>query len=263
MAHIVKQIFRTISVGLLAFMPLGGGTAIAGGIVTITFDDGGMTQYRNGLRIAKAYGLPGTIFVPTAFISEASTDAGKEWVMNWDEIREFRDAGWEIGAHGVSHLRLTDLTPTEVDREVEEPIGVIQEETGIEPVSFSSPYGAFDDETIWRIMESYYYHLSWKGHGGRNPIAAIDRRYIGRFEVTNDMNSARVCGEMVRAAQNDIWLVLLFHGIVDADPQDYEVAAWQFEEVVACASLLAEKQVIQVLTIKDAMEAIGLANELQ
>lgn len=259
MQRLVKSVFRVFVsalIALLALSTLPTAAETPNGIVTITFDDGGRSQYQYGLRIAKAVGIPGTIFVPTALISASSSDDGENRDLNWDEIREFHDAGWEIGAHGRLHRRLTELDPAEIDVEVEGPISDIKQHIGVGPVSFSSPFGAFDDATIQRITGSYDFHLSWKGHGGRNPMGAIDPRYIGRFEVTNDMSSAQVCGEMVRAGQSGIWLVLLFHVIVDTDPQDYEITAWKFEEILSCASFLAQNDVIQVMTVRQAMAAI-------
>jgi len=260
MEYATKKLIRSLLVAVFVFAGMSVSAEPARSILTITFDDGGRSQYQNGLRIAKAYGIVGTLFVPPANISKASGPDGPSWVINWDEVREFHNAGWEIGAHGLSHLRLTELEPFEIEREVEQPIADIMAQIGVEPVSFSSPYGAFNDETIQRIMESYSYHLSWKGHAGRNPVTALDQRYIGRFEVTNDMSSALVCGEMVRAAQTGIWLVLLFHGIVEENPQEYQIAAWKYEEILSCANLLAQSEIIQIVTVKEAMDIIGTAN---
>lgn len=260
MQHPLKTLIRSLFFAAFAFA---GGSVLAEparGILTITFDDGGRSQFENGLRIAKANGIVGTLFVPPANISAASAPGGPSWVINWDEVRAFHDAGWEIGAHGLSHLRLPELEPAELAREIEQPIADIIAQIGIKPVSFSSPYGAFNDEVIAQVMGSYSYHLSWKGHAGRNPVTALDHRYIGRFEVTNDMSSAQVCGEMVRAAQTGIWLVLLFHGIVDETPQEYQIAAWKYEEILSCANLLAQRDIIQIATVKQAMEIIGAAN---
>jgi len=69
-------------------------------LVTITFDDASKSQYQNGLAIAKAHKLPGTIFVPTALVNGSLSEAQDAWLMNWDELKEFHEAGWEIGAHG-------------------------------------------------------------------------------------------------------------------------------------------------------------------
>lgn len=226
-------------------------------LVSITFDDASLSQYQFGLAIAKAYGVSGTIFVPTALVRGSPAGSEDEWFMKWDDLQEFQEAGWEIGTHGRSHTRLTELDAQAVEAELAGAIADVEQWIGVRPVSFSSPYGAFNDETLDRIMEHYSYHLSWKGNGGRNPARQIDRRYIGRYAVTNAMSSAQVCGEMVRAAQTDTWLVLLFHEIVADGAGDHQVSAGLYEEIVSCARLLQDKGIIQVKTVRDAVQALG------
>lgn len=229
---------------------------VPNGIVTFTFDDASRGQYEFGLSIAEAHGVTGTLFVPTGLIAPTSSSALDGWTMNEEEVRAFVAAGWELGAHGDTHRRLTELDGEERTGEIVRPIAAIEEWAGTKPVSFSSPFGAFDDSTIAEIMEHYRYQLSWKGHGGRNPIGAVDQNYIGRFEITRETSSETVCGEMVRAALNHVWLVLLVHDIVEENPDVSQISARHFEEVVACADLLADKGVVRILTIRDAMGEI-------
>lgn len=226
------------------------------GLVSFTFDDASMSQYRFGLAIAKANGIAGTIFVPTELVRGSPDGSGDDWFMTWDDLKEFQDAGWEIGAHGQTHTRLTQLAPDEVEAELMGAMADIEQHIGIKPVSFSSPFGAFNDETIARIMKHYRYHVSWKGHDGRNPEGHVEPRHISRVEVTSATSSDEVCGEMVRAAQTQTWLVLLFHEIVADGPDEYQVSAGLFEEVVSCARLLQKKGVIRVKTVRDAMQTL-------
>ena len=227
------------------------------GLVTITFDDASRAQFDHGLRLARAHGLPGTLFVPTGLVGDAPDPAG--WTMTWDEVRAFHSAGWEIGAHGRTHVRLPDLPAEDLGPEIDGPIAEIMAQLDVAPVSFSSPFGAFTDATLDRIMAGYRAHLSWQGHGGRNPKGAIDPRYIGRLEVVNTMTSAQVCGEMVASARDGTWLVLLFHGITEGPPGDYEVSAAMMDGVFSCAALLRERGVIEVTTVRDALDRLEAA----
>lgn len=223
------------------------------GLLTITFDDASRAQVDHGLRLAQAHGLVGTLFVPTGLVTETPGD----WTMTWDEVRAFHAAGWEIGAHGRTHVRLPDLAPDQLQAEIDEPAATIAAKVGVAPVSFSSPFGAFTDATLDRIMASYRAHLSWQGHGGRNPQLAIDPRFIGRLEVVNSMTATEVCGEMVASAPDGTWLVLLFHGITEGAPGEYEVSAAMVDEIFACAALLRDRQVIEVVTIRDGLDRRG------
>ena len=227
------------------------------GLITISFDDGSRSQHDHGLRLASKYGLVGTIFIPAGLIKNDSATSPDSWLISWEDVRDFVAAGWEIGAHGHTHTRLPDLDPGVLEQELQQAITSIEIETGTRPVSFSSPFGAFTDSTIKRIMNYYDYHLSWKGHGGRNPVDAIDPTYIGRYEVTSDIASDELCKEMVRAAEERTWLVLLFHGLTDGTPPgNYELSVKAYEDVLSCAVTLRDAGVIDVVTVREAMTTL-------
>jgi len=226
----------------------------ATGLVSITFDDASREQFDHGLRLARLHGLVGTLLVPTGLIAEIPAPDG--WTITWYEVRAFHAAGWEIGAHGQNHLALPDLDPDTFTTEISAPIADITARIGVAPVSFSSPFGAFTDATLDRIMALYRVHLSWKGHGGRNPRDAIDLRQIGRLEVVNTMTAAEVCGEMVASARDGTWLVLLFHGITEGPPGEYEVSVDMMDEIFSCAAFLDRRGLIEVKTVRDAIQMI-------
>lgn len=226
------------------------------GLVTISFDDGSRTQYDHGFRLASKYGLVGTIFIPAGLIKNDLETSPDSWLISWEDVRKFVAAGWEIGAHGNTHTRLPDLEPDALEQELKQPITSIEIETGTRPVSFSSPFGAFTDSTIEQIMDNYDYHLSWKGHGGRNPVDAIDPAYIGRYEVTSDIASEEVCEEMLRTAEERTWLVLLFHGLKDGTPGEYELSVGAYEDVLKCALTLRDAGRIDVVTVREAMATL-------
>lgn len=240
--------------GLWAF---GAGAEPPKGLVSITFDDASRPQFDHGLRLAMRHGIVGTLFVPTGLVGD--TPAPDAWTLTWDEVAAFNAAGWEIGAHGQSHVRLPDLPPEALEAEVSGPITDITARIGVAPVTFSSPFGAFTEATIARIMADYRAHLSWQGHGGRNPRGALDPRLVGRLEVVNAMTAAEVCGEMVATARDGTWLVLLFHGITEGTPGEYEVSASKVDQIFGCASLLDQRGVIEVRTVRDALLQIEAA----
>jgi len=225
-------------------------------VVSFTFDDASNSQYNIAFQTMQEAGLSGTLFVPTEMVNTGKNNVLDVWTMSWDSIREMHNNGWEIGSHSQTHRRLTELSTEEVNAELIGSLLEIEKQTGARPVSFSSPFGNFNDDVLLRIMESYAYHLSWKGHGGRVPATGFENRYIGRLEVTNSMTSVQVCGEMAEAARNDVWLILLFHTIVEGEAGEYEVSASVFSEIIACAHYLDSQGVIRVETVKDAVKAL-------
>ena len=115
--------------------------------LAITFDDG----YRDNLRIAapelSRLGLPATFFIATEFIGstrvpwwDEEVGIASEW-MTWDEVRELRDQGFELGAHTKNHVDLGVVGGQEAEDEIVGSRDRLEEETGASITTFSYPYG--------------------------------------------------------------------------------------------------------------------------
>jgi peptidoglycan/xylan/chitin deacetylase (PgdA/CDA1 family) len=90
--------------------------------MAVTFDDAYRSVIQLGFPVLSGLGLPGTVFVPTAF---TGTEAPMGWPgidhwlggpnerelvpMSWEELAALAEAGWEIGAHSRTHPHLTEL----------------------------------------------------------------------------------------------------------------------------------------------------------
>lgn len=259
----------------------------APGLVTFTFDDATRSQYTLGLPIAKELGIPGTLFVvtknadeatlveveakaqastqanadPKAGAEDATAFAEDRWYMTWDEIRRFRDAGWEIGSHTETHPHLSEHEETRVAQEIDTARARIEAEIGTEPVSFAPPYGDFNARTLEMAMKRHRFHVVALGevNGGRNSIEALDPSRIDRFEVNIWTESASVCGEIVNAALGNTWLVLMFHGFTEYEPSDYEVRIIELREIMECARALEDHGLIRIATVAGAMDLIEKA----
>jgi peptidoglycan/xylan/chitin deacetylase (PgdA/CDA1 family) len=117
-------------------------------VVTTSWDDGD----RSDLKLAEllaSRGLPATFYVPTGALGQAST-------LSPSDLREFASAGFEIGAHTVTHPILTDLTGTALTREIGECKHVLEEILGIEVPSFAYPKGRRNAETMTRVKAAGY-----------------------------------------------------------------------------------------------------------
>ena len=99
----------------------------------VTVDDGFASSTRLGLEVFSDFGItalffvcPGLVDAPlerqqhlertNMFRGAPPTDFSR--LMNWDEIAALQAAGHVIGAHGMSHRRLSDLSSTELEDEV-------------------------------------------------------------------------------------------------------------------------------------------------
>jgi len=74
--------------------------------------------------------------------------------LSWDDLRELRDAGMEIGGHGHAHL-IMDKTPAEEQRkDVARNLGLLRERLGVAADCFSYPNGAYGEATLDVLRQS-------------------------------------------------------------------------------------------------------------
>lgn len=96
----------------------------------------------NLLRLLEAHSTKATFFIPT-------------WtaVNHGYACRLIRDAGHEIGAHGVNHESPVDLTPEREAHVLRESLSVLESELGIRPVGYRAPYWDVSHHTVAVLVE--------------------------------------------------------------------------------------------------------------
>lgn len=110
--------------------------------VLITFDDG----YLDTLQLAKPVldrcGLCAAVFVPTAFVGQASTwDRDARPLMSGNDLRMLAAAGWEIGLHSHAHVSYATLDADRIERDARQNFAALGE-LGLTPVpALAYPYG--------------------------------------------------------------------------------------------------------------------------
>jgi peptidoglycan/xylan/chitin deacetylase (PgdA/CDA1 family) len=118
-----------------------------GGQLAISFDDGYRDNHRVAAPILARHGLPACFFVTTGFIGsedsppwDAKAGIASEW-MSWDEVRDLRARGFEIGAHTVSHADLGRIEGVPAQAEIVGSRSVLEEQLGMPITLFAYPFG--------------------------------------------------------------------------------------------------------------------------
>ncbi len=194
--------------------------------ITFTFDDGWVEVYQNAMPILAKYNFPAVLFGITG-----SLNSGEEWIMTWDQVRNLRDTyGWEIGSHTITHPYLTRVSDQQL---VDELLGSKQDfaTQGIEVKSFATPYGDYNVKVLSEIAKYYQSHRAARGGPNHWPDTYNDYELVC-LEVAHNISPMEVQSWVDRAIANDQWLILLFHSIVEDQPEPYEYNVDDFAQII-------------------------------
>lgn len=144
--------------------------------IGITIDDAYLSVYTEAWPRLRAAGLPFTLFVATDAV-----DRGYAGMLNWDQIREMRDAGVEIGAHTASHPHMADTSATANRSEIQRSLKRFEEELGERPTLFAFPYGEAGVAERELVAE-FAFDAAFGQHSGV-AHADSDPLYLPRFAL--------------------------------------------------------------------------------
>src|SRR5436305_6796470 len=117
-------------------------------IVTTSWDDGEPAAARVASLLG-ASGLPGTFYVPLTGYRGWPTLAPAQ-------LRELAAAGFEIGAHGVTHRTLQGLAAAEIAHEVRASKQALEQTIGREVAMFCYPRGRYDGAVLREVQAAGY-----------------------------------------------------------------------------------------------------------
>ena len=103
-------------------------------MIALTFDDGPGKYTSTLLDTLEQYGAHATFFM-----------VGKNVPKYPDEVKRMLEIGCELGNHSYDHAQLTKITPEEIQGQVNNTNGEIENAAGSPATLLRPPYGAVDD----------------------------------------------------------------------------------------------------------------------
>lgn len=111
-------------------------------LLAITFDDGYASVWTEAFPVLQRLGFRATVFLNTGGAGDGGLPPMEGRArLRWPQVRALHEAGFEIGAHSVTHPDLTRLAAPDLDREMAGSRDMIEAHSGIRPVCFAYPYG--------------------------------------------------------------------------------------------------------------------------
>ena len=151
--------------------------------VAVTFDDGYSDTYP-AVELLRERALAATIYVTAGSIG----DEGRLSAEQVAALAATEDV--EIGAHGIGHHRLDELTDPELRHEIEGSRHLLEELTGDVVRSFAYPHGSYDRRVRAAVMRAGYSSAAAVknavSHSDDDPFA------IARFTVTDAASPERI-----------------------------------------------------------------------
>lgn len=169
--------------------------------VLITFDDGDAGWYLEALPVLGKFSVKAIFFVTPELIGTPS-------YCDWNALAALRDAGHEIGAHGLTHQFLPDLDESACRNELVESKHTLERQLNITVRSMSFPGGRYGAREL-RLAQAAGYERCYTSVPGRMQAEAF---CCPRIAVRAD--SSVVWLNRVVSGDRTLWLrIKLGYGI--------------------------------------------------
>ncbi|MCG6941384.1 MAG: polysaccharide deacetylase family protein [Thiohalocapsa sp.] len=223
--------------------------------ITFSFDDAPITVYNNAAPLIAKYKFPATLFVITGLVARPGEQS---WYMNWDQIHDLYQQGWEIGSHSHTHAYLTQISDAALAKEVDESFKTLTAQH-LNPEVFATPYGDYNAKVVAAIGKRFSMHrrtwgeqLELEGFNDANAPKWMD---MASHCVESGESVADVTGRIDRAVAAKKWLVLCFHNIVKGAPAN----DWEYRDT-DLDKIFGHVASVDGLTVVDFGEMRGIAD---
>lgn len=212
--------------------------------VTFTFDDGYEEHYTVVFPIFEKHNVVATDYIITGLVGASFEDQN---LMDWDQIKELRDNGWEIGSHTINHKYLTTLNDEEIKEELKASKEALEEQ-GFDVKSLSIPYGDYNDNVRAIAEENYEYVRT--SYGGTNTFSNIDKYNIKAYTITNSTSLEDIKTVIDEAKKNKQWLVIMVHLVRDDKRFEYSVSPEDLENII----IYIKQKNMEIKTLSEVFE---------
>ncbi|WP_048190948.1 chitobiase/beta-hexosaminidase C-terminal domain-containing protein [Methanobacterium sp. SMA-27] len=207
----------------------------------IVFDDGNLAQYDIAFKYMQSKGIVGTAYIN-------GYNSGQDDVLTISNLLEMDAAGWIIANHAYDHVKLTDVSDQEIYNEISEQINFLIR-NGLSRGAYDLAYpGGYSNQDVYDIMNELGIRTGRTTLG--NPIEnfnGLNLYQIPAYTLVNTTPVSSVEGYVDNAMASDSTVVILFHNIVNFNPDEYDYLTCNFKNIIDYIA----KSGINCITIND------------
>ncbi len=119
--------------------------------IVLTFDDGYRSHVDVALPELEKRGWPGVLYLEVAAMKKPGAEG-----ISRAHVRKLVDAGWELGAHTMTHPDLTTLDAAALTEEIAGSRKLLRDQFGVAVDAFCYPAGKYDDTVIAAVDDAGY-----------------------------------------------------------------------------------------------------------
>ena len=150
--------------------------------IVITFDDGHISNYQYAYPLLKDFGFRAFFFIIVSRV-------GKNGYMSWQQLRELKTAGFQIGSHGMTHRIFTRLSDQEIEGEVKDSKKILEDNLNAAVQSLSIPRGFYNERIVQKAKESGYKKIFTSDLGIMN--GNLDLFRLNRIPIKSSLSLNR------------------------------------------------------------------------
>ena len=220
--HVVQS-NGTLTIDNASLTPITAPT-FAQGMVTLSFDDGTLTQYKNAWPILKTAGYNGTFYIITN--EPTSGDSNQ---MTWVQIHNLANQGNDIGGHTETHPYLTTLTAAKQQQELTGSYNALVAQ-GFSPKTLAYPYGDENPQ-----VENYTKAAGYSG--ARGSYYGINGPYTNRYDLYDmrldpTVSLAKAESWIDQAVADKRWVVFEIHDVETGSGDGYQITPAFLQSIV-------------------------------
>ena len=185
--------------------------ALDRGRISLTFDDGLISNYTTLKPILDEYGLKASFYIVTEYQQE-----GAAYAMTVPNLTELNSQGHQIQSHSHDHVNLTTLNQAERMTSLNTSKNLL-EGWGFTVFMFTLPFGAYNDAVLADTLSAGYTMISTTDEGYNNQSIMASKTRIMRIDA--DIYTPAQLNAMVdEAMAKNLWIVLYYHKISGTGP---------------------------------------------
>lgn len=212
-------------------------------LISLTFDDGHVSQYVNGGQQLRADGLNGTFYINPATIDTNG-------FMSTPQLTSLQQFGDEIASHGYSSVDLTTVNEARINAELQGSESYLNKQFGIDSPDVATSDSNNDPQVS---MYARKYYASLRGiEGGINTKQNLDPYNLKVFYITNHTSVATIESAISQAKTYNGWLIFVYHqiGVSSTNSNaDISLSSFQSQLHAIKASGVPVKTVTQALAV--------------